>query len=143
MPATKWFASSGRGASVWRRENASRRWVSAVARLVAVCAHAQIAVDVGQPALAKPLAQQFQAAGDPRQQVVEVMRDPARQLADRLHLLGLAQRFLALLQRARPLLDTILQLLGENPQLLLGRLRRGDVVDDAAEAQRAAVGIAA
>ena len=43
--------------------------------------------------------QQFQIAGDHRQQVVEVVRDAAGQLADRLHLLGLAQLLLHALAR--------------------------------------------
>jgi len=48
--------------------------------------------------------QQFQAADDPGQHVVEVVRDAARQLADRLHLLRLAQLLLRPPQRLRRLL---------------------------------------
>ena len=35
MPATSRLGSVGTGASVWRRENASSRWVSAAARVTA------------------------------------------------------------------------------------------------------------
>ena len=45
-----------------------------------------------------PRLQQLQAAGDAGQQIVEVVRDAAGELADRFHLLRLAQRLLGLAQ---------------------------------------------
>src|SRR5438874_1165451 len=44
--------------------------------------------------VAEILEQQLGVAGDGRQDVVEVVRDPARQAADRFHLLRLAQLLL-------------------------------------------------
>ena len=41
-----------------------------------------------------PAMEQFKAAGDRRQQVVEIMRDTAGQLADRFHLLRLTKQLL-------------------------------------------------
>ena len=58
-----------------------------------------VAVEVAEPALRDPRLQQLQAAGDAGQQVVEVVRQAAGELADRLHLLRLAQRLLGLPQR--------------------------------------------
>jgi len=52
-----------------------------------------------QPAGLAPgeaLAQQFQAALDPLQEIVEIMGDTAGELAHRFHLLGLAQLLLRL-----------------------------------------------
>ena len=51
-----------------------------------------ITVDLVQPALAEAGLQQLERAHDAGQQIVEVVRDAAGQLADRLHLLALAQR---------------------------------------------------
>ena len=59
----------------------------------------EIPVQFPQPALREPHLQQFEAAGDAGQQVVEVVRQPARELPDRLHLLRLPQRLLGLPQR--------------------------------------------
>ena len=74
------------------------RWVSAAPRWapwIALSISAAIVRIVGQA-----LAQQFEAAENRHQQIVEVMRDAAGQLADRLHLLRLEQRFAGLLERA-------------------------------------------
>ncbi|GJD69837.1 hypothetical protein MMMDOFMJ_2775 [Methylobacterium gnaphalii] len=57
-----------------------------------------VAVDIGEPALADPVLQQLEAARDAGEQVVEVVRDPARELADRFHLLRLPQGRLSLNQ---------------------------------------------
>ncbi len=47
-------------------------------------------VQVAETALGDPHLQQFKAAGDDGEQVVEVVRQAARELADRFHLLRLA-----------------------------------------------------
>ena len=46
--------------------------------------------------VAQTTLQRLQIADDDGQQIVEVVRDPAGQLADRLHLLRLAKLFLGL-----------------------------------------------
>ena len=85
--------SSGSGSSGCWREKASSRCVSVAAR----CTPAHRAL--GQPdqrgtVRRQPPLQQLDIAADHRQMVVEVVRDAAGELANRLHLLGLAQRFL-------------------------------------------------
>ena len=45
----------------------------------------------------------------PMQQIVEIVRNAAGQLADRLHLLGLTQRFLGLHELARPFGDPLFE----------------------------------
>ena len=57
-----------------------------------------VAIDVGDPSLGDPCRHQLQTTRDTRQQVVEVVREAARELTDRLHLLALAQRLLRPLQ---------------------------------------------
>src|SRR3954462_182668 len=56
------------------------------------------AIKVSQPALCDPHLQQFKAAGNSGQKIIEVVRQPAGQLPDRLHLLCLEQLLLGLLQ---------------------------------------------
>ena len=94
------------------------------------------------------LAQQIEIAHDSHQQIVEIVRDAAGELADGLHLLGLAQLLLRLLaggdglhQIGRTLLDALLEGCGQFRQrralgrqlgdqslaLDFGRLARGDV----------------
>ena len=68
----------------------------------------EVLLDVGAAALRKAHADHLERAGDAGEQIVEIMRQPAGQLADRLHLLRLAQRFLGL---AQPLL--LLHALGD------------------------------
>ena len=51
-----------------------------------------VAVDVIHPALDDTSAQQLQAAADAGQEIVEVVRQPARELTHSLHLLRLPQR---------------------------------------------------
>ena len=53
-----------------------------------------VAFDLAQPSLRDPALQQLQAADDAGQQIVEVVGQPARELAHRLHLLRLAQLLL-------------------------------------------------
>ena len=48
-----------------------------------------IAIQIADAALGEACAQQFQAARYPGEQIVEVMREAAGQLTDRLHLLCL------------------------------------------------------
>src|SRR4028119_341449 len=54
----------------------------------------RIAAGLRQPPLPDARVQQFQAAGDAGEEVVEVVRETAGELAHRLHLLALAQAFL-------------------------------------------------
>ncbi|GJE45825.1 hypothetical protein AEGHOMDF_5025 [Methylobacterium soli] len=53
-----------------------------------------VAVELGQAPLRHAGLQEFEASRDAGEQVVEVVRDAARELAHRLHLLGLAQLLL-------------------------------------------------
>ena len=61
-------------------------------------------------ALADTAAQEIERADHNGQHVVEIMRDTAGELADRLHLLCLPQRLVRLLQLARALDHTLLEL---------------------------------
>ena len=81
MPATSRLTSIGLGSSVWRREKASSRCVRAAARLRRAARRGDVALDLVDPALADARAQHLQAADDARQQVVEVVRDAAGELA--------------------------------------------------------------
>ena len=85
------LTSIGLGSSGWRRENASSRCVSAAARCAPRIASA-IALSARGSAGGRgvPL-QRLEVADDDGQQVVEVVRDAAGQLADRLHLLRLGE----------------------------------------------------
>ncbi len=57
-----------------------------------------VAIDLGDAALPDADLQQLEAAGDPGEQVVEVVREAAGQLADGFHLLRLPQRVLRRLE---------------------------------------------
>ncbi len=83
-----------------------------------------VAVDFLDAALSDPGLQQLQRSHDAGEQVVEVVGDAAGQLADRLHLLRLPQRFLRLAQ----------------PRLFAQAL--GDVVDELVGAGDPALGVA-
>ncbi len=98
MSLIRRFTFTGFGSRVCLRENARRRWVKAAARLAAPCATRHVAVDLGEPALRHPRLHQLQRAGYARQQVVEVVRQPAGQLSDGLHLLRLPQSLLGFRQ---------------------------------------------
>ena len=101
---TRWLRSVGRADSRCRRENASNREVSLRAALHradgAFDQRAQ-AIGVGRRpgflALRHPAFHQLQAAHDGGEHVVEVVRDAAGELADRLQLVRLVQRRLGLL----------------------------------------------
>ena len=67
---------------------------------------------------------ELEAAHHGRQQIVEIVRDAAGELADRIHLLRLEQRLARLLER------------------LLGVAPLGDVAGDLGEAAQAAIGVA-
>ena len=82
------------GSSVWRREKASSRCVRAAARLRRALGRRDVAVELVGPPLREPGLHQVQAADDAGQQIVEVVRESAGKLADRLHLLRLPQRLL-------------------------------------------------
>ncbi len=74
-----------------------------------------------------------------RQQIVEIMGDTAGELADRLHLLCLAQRALGQFALGDGLGDALLQRLVEFAQRILGAFLRRDVLNGADEADGAAV----
>ena len=99
--------------SCWRA-NASKRWVSDAPR----SAPCNGAFDQPlQPRIVRQaLAQQIEIAHHRHQQIVEIVRDAAGELADGFHLLGLAQLLLRLLagghgldQIGRSLLDALLE----------------------------------
>ena len=80
--------SSGRGSSTCWRENASSWRVSWVARSAArSTSRSSLRARAG----ADPPPRDLAVAADHGQQVVEVVRDTARELADRLHLLRLPE----------------------------------------------------
>ena len=85
------LASSGSGASGCWREKASRRWVKRAARVRALHGAARCSGSTSVVAARQPALQQVERADDHGQHVVEVVRDAAGELADRLHLLRLPQ----------------------------------------------------
>ena len=80
--------STGWASSAWRRAKASRRWVSAAAALGAL--HGAVDQPFDRRIVRQPLAQQLEIAVIGGQQVVEVVRHAAGQLADRFQLLRLS-----------------------------------------------------
>ena len=91
--------SARSGCSGWRRAKASRRRVRSAPRSADSSASRTSSSVTGSSGA--NLAQHVEIADDDRQQVVEVVRQSAGKLADRLHLLRLAQ-LLALLLRLAP-----------------------------------------
>ncbi|PAV93239.1 hypothetical protein WR25_13223 [Diploscapter pachys] len=75
-------------------EQALHQGAGALGRLDRAVQQAEAAVAVGELA-----AQEIETAQDRGQQIVEIVRDAAGQLADRLHLLALPQRLFGALQR--------------------------------------------
>ena len=98
MPAISLLTSTGFGSSGCWREKASRRCVNCAARSAPVSAlsSARSARASTTPRLAMPRLPMMMV-----EQIVEVVRDAAGQLADRLHLLRLPQRLLGQLRGAR------------------------------------------
>ena len=66
----------------------------AAARFAAPWAAFDVAIEFLDAALRHPQPEEIEATGDAGQQVVEIVGEAARQLADSLHLLGLAELFL-------------------------------------------------
>ena len=95
MSAIMALTSTGLASSGWRREKASSRCVRAAARSVPVNALPTDRCHLRFVGRKRPL-QQRQIAMDDLQQIVEVVRNPARQLPDGLHLLRVAKHFLRL-----------------------------------------------
>ncbi len=100
---------TGRGSSGWRREKASRRWGEGGGTVRRGDGAAYETVEIAQPSLADAPLHEVEAARDALQQVVEVVGDAARELADRLHLLRLSQRVFGRAQFGRAGLDPRLQ----------------------------------
>ena len=87
-------------------------------RLVgAVAGRLDIAIDIGVAALQPPL-QKVEAAENHREHIVEVVGDPAGQLTDRFHLLGLAQLLLGLHQGGGALFHRLFQVFARARQNL-------------------------
>ena len=123
MFSTSALTATGCGLSWRRRENASRSpvrsWPCLVARSVS-----SISSSVGSSTSGSRMPQQLEVAENHHQDVVEVVRDAAGQLADRFHLLRAEQRRARLLER------------------VLRGAQLGDVVRDAVDAEDVAVAIA-
>jgi hypothetical protein len=71
--------------------------------------------------------EQVDRAADHGEQIVEIMRHAAGQLADRLHLLRLSERILRRFALAGALLHALLQLVGQPAERILGIALGGDV----------------
>ena len=84
-------ASIGARRSGCRREKASNRWVRPAARVAAPGSIIFVEISF---AFGETPAQEVEPSDHDREHVVEVMRDAAGELADRLHLLGMPQLLL-------------------------------------------------
>ncbi len=122
----------------WMREKASNWVVSLAPRRPDSSAASAIRFRRGSSSCA---GEDLEAADHRRQQIVEIVGDAAGQLADRLHLLRLAQRLLGPLALADLGLEPVergAQIGGAlgDPRLehFVGQLPVGDVVGDADEA---------
>ena len=111
MPWISASGSMGRGSSRWRRAKASNRRVAG---------DLHVARHIVSAALGEAALRHRERAADALQHVVEVVRDAAREMADRLQLLRLAQARLRRHQLARALLHALLQLLGASRERLAG-----------------------
>ena len=90
--ATSGGSASTRGAPRWPRLKVSICWIRSRARLRRERARARgSAASLASPRLLDVLGGERQVAQDALQDVVEVVRDAAGEVADRLHLLRLAQ----------------------------------------------------
>ncbi len=86
----------------------------------------EIFVGIGGTALGQADPDHLERARDAGEQIVEVVCEPAGELADRLHLLRLAQRLLGLAQPfllAQPIGDVVDELVGAD-RLAPAALRR-------------------
>ena len=126
MPATSRLTLTGFGSSGWRREKASRRWVSTAARwaprmaLSVACAESGCP-DVRRSRWAASRWMFSRLPTDDGQQIVEIVRDAAGQLADRLHLLGLLQPLLDRPRVGHVAADAIKQALARHRRPEIGR----------------------
>ena len=129
------------------RENASSRLVKVAARCAPCSAISLARVDPRHRGRRRQVGQlpadHVEPAQHDGQQIVEVVRDAAGELADRFHLLRLAERFLGPLagfvfgfELPRALLDRGFERLGEFAQLDQLALAVGDVDADADDADR-------
>ena len=129
MPATSAVevdAPSDRAAGA--AQKASSRWVSGRgAHRPTPIAAAERQRTPSFPVAGSRRSQHVEAADDHRQHVVEVVGDAAGQLADRLHLLRLAQFPFGMPATVRLERDPLLQRLVEDAQRRFGVLAAGDV----------------
>ena len=125
------------GASGWRRPKASSCEASFEPREMAAIAVCSRCSARRLPATSR--AEELQVAADDLQHVVEIVRDAAGELADRLHLLRLAQLRLGRRAFGDRRGHALLQHLVGLPQDLLGLLAVGDVDDGADVAEKFAV----
>ena len=116
MPATNLLASSACGSSGCWREKASNRAVKHRGPARALGGIVDAGGDLGMLLAGQPPFRHVERAGDDGEHIVEIVGDAAGQLADRFHLLHLADLGLGLaplgglgLERAGPLGDSRLQ----------------------------------
>ena len=112
----RWRRSTTTGISVWRREKASSWRVSFSPRAGGGADRLHRLLVLG---LLEPALQDLRVAGDDHQQIVEVVRDAAGELAERLHLLRLGELLARLFERdlRLVLLGDVARHLGEADQL--------------------------
>ena len=133
MPTTSLAMSTGTGCNGWRRANASSRCTRILARSADFAAPAISRCSRSPP---RPLrCKQVESADDGREEIVEVVRHAAGELAHRLHLLALAERVLRLLALGDGGFDPGLERRVELPQRLFGFLARGDLDRGAGDAK--------
>ena len=98
MPLRVWSGLTATGCSGWRRAKASSCEDSLAPRSTAAL-HAAQALLQDRAASRREQLQQLHIAADNMQDVIEVVRDAAGELADRLQLLRMMQRAARFLQR--------------------------------------------
>ncbi len=86
-----------------------------------------VTAKVADAALGQAFGDQFQAAGNAGQQIVEVMGDAPRQLPDGIHLLRVAQGIFDLLAFENRLFDALFKCLVELSDRLFGFFSGGDI----------------
>ncbi len=104
IPATRRFTSGRLRIQRLRRDEGEQPMCQCRRALGRPLGSDHVAVELADAALLDPGLHQFERTGDAREEIVEVVREPARELTDRFHLLALAERLLklALLRRLDP-----------------------------------------
>src|SRR4051812_6749954 len=86
-----------------------------------------VAIEFVDAALAQACLQELQTTRYACEKIVEVVRKPAGELADRFHLLALPQRLFGRHQIARSFLDAALEFVGEITERILRLLLGEDI----------------